>query len=139
MPRNGLLLSLGPLVDKYSFVEEAGRIQAELGLPLYATRGTAEVLTEVGISCQVVEKTPEEGDAVILLERGDVDLVVNVPRDYDRQGRPDGYRIRRRAVELGIPLVVDLNLARAIFEALRYRRGTTIGVRSWQEYVGKDA
>ena len=62
--------------------------------------------------------------------------MINVPRDYDSLGRPDGYRIRRRAVELGIPLLVDLQLARAVVEALLSRRGKQLVERSWQEYLG---
>ena len=79
-PRKGVLLSLGQLAEKYSFIEEASRIQAEFSVPLYATRGTAEVLTELGIECTTVEKTADEGDAVDLIERGEIDLVINVPR-----------------------------------------------------------
>ena len=48
--------------------------------------------------------------------------MINVPREYDELGRPDGYWIRRRAVDAGIPLLTDLQLARAVIEALRHKK-----------------
>ena len=56
------------------------------------------------------------------IEQGRVDLVINIPVEYDELGRPDGYHIRRRAVDAGIPLITDLQLARAVIEALRHRK-----------------
>ena len=136
LPKRGVLLSLGPLADKFSFADEARVIVEELKLPLYATPGTAEMLQELGIPCTVVTKSEADGTAVALLDKEAVDLVINVPREYDRQGRPDGFAIRRRAVETGVPLFTDLQLARAVVEALRQRRDVPFRVRSWNEFVG---
>jgi carbamoyl-phosphate synthase large subunit len=135
IPQRGVLLSLGPVADKFSFAEEARAIIDELKLPIFATPGTAEKLLELGIPCTSVDKSEIDGSAVALLDRGLVDLVINVPREYDSQGRPDGFAIRRRAVESGIPLFTDLQLARALVEALRLRRAFPFGVRSWNEYL----
>jgi len=137
IPRRGVLLSLGPWAEKFSFAEEAHAIVSELHLPIYATPGTADMLAELGVPCTRVEKTADDGGAVRLLEEGAVDLVINVPREYDRLGRPDGYAIRRRAVEQGVPLFTDLQLARALIEALRRRRERPFAVKSWNEYLGR--
>jgi carbamoyl-phosphate synthase large subunit len=135
-PKAGVLLSLGPIADKYSFVEEAKLIVDELGLPVYATIGTAERLDEVGIECTAVEKGPGNGTSALdLIDDGRVDLVINIPREYDEQGRPDGYLIRRRAVDAGIPLLTDLKLAGAVVEALRSRRPEDLGVVAWGDYL----
>ena len=64
-----------------------------------------------------------------------VDLVINVPRTYDELGRPDGYLIRRRAVDAEIPLVTDLMLATALVNALRNRAATPPPIRCWSEYL----
>ena len=64
-----------------------------------------------------------------------VDLVINIPREYDDLGRPDGYQIRRRAVEAGVPLITDLQLARALVEALRQRADGHLEVLAWQDYM----
>jgi len=136
-PRKGVLLSLGPVADKYWFADEARIIANELQLPIYATRGTAEMLTEIGIPCTAVEKSTGTGvSGLDVIEQGQVDFVINVAREYDQYGRPDGYWIRRQAVDLGVPLVTDLQLARAIVEALRWRKPSDLGVLAWNDCVG---
>jgi len=137
-PRKGVLLSLGPVADKYWFADEARIIAQELHLPIYATRGTAEMLAEIGISCTAVEKGPGAGTSGLdVIEQGLVDFVINVARDYDEHGRPDGYWIRRHAVDLGVSLITDLQLARAIVEALRWRKPSSLEVLAWNDYVGR--
>ncbi len=135
-PTKGVLLSLGPLEDKYWFADEARLIHEQLRLPIYATEGTAEALQTLGIPCSPVAKESGHGrSAIELIDAGEIDLIVNVPRTYDEQGRPDGYLIRRHAVETGTPLFTDLQLARAVVEALWRKRGEPLPVRAWQEYV----
>jgi len=107
-----------------------------LRLPIFATHGTAEMLAEVGIACTAVGKSEENGlSALELIDRGTVDLVINVPREYDRLGRPDGYLIRRHAADAGVPLVTDLQLARALVEALRTRAGLKLEPVAWNDFV----
>jgi len=135
-PTLGVLLSLGPIREKYSFTEEAQTIVDDLKLPLYATEGTAEMLDVLGISCLAVgKKSGDELTAMELIDAGKIDLVINVPREYDRLGRPDGYLIRRRAVDAGVPLLTDLKLASAVIEALRRKKIEKLTVRALDEYV----
>jgi len=137
-PTAGVLVSLGPIADKYSFAEEARLIVDELGLPIFATKGTAERLIEVGIDCTAVEKEPgENASAFDVIDDGSVDLVINIPREYDEQGRPDGYLIRRHAVDAGISLITDLKLAGAVVEALRSKRASELGVVAWSDYLDR--
>ena len=137
-PRRGILLSLGPVEDKYWFADEARIIAEELRLPIFATHGTAGMLAEVGVRCHAVDKT-HGGDtsAVALIERGEVDLVINVPRSYDSLGRPDGFLIRRAAVDAGVPLITDLQLARAVVESLRRKQPGELRIRAWQDYFDR--
>ncbi len=138
VPRAGVLLSLGPISEKYAFSDEARVIRESLGLPIYATQGTATMLSEVGIPCSVVGKGPEDEASIIrLIEEREVDLVINIPREYDQQGRPDGYFIRRVAIDAGIPLLTDLQLARAVIEALRCTPVDTLEPRPWSELVNR--
>ena len=137
--QRGVLLSLGPIADKYWFADEARVIAEELRLPIYATHGTAEMLREIGIACTAVEKQAgEQLNAIDLIDRGDVDLVINVPREYDAFGRPDGVLIRRAAVDAGVPLITDLQLARAVIEALRRRKPGDLQVLAWEDYVSRE-
>jgi len=137
-PINGVLLSLGPIADKYWFADEARIIADELQLPIYATRGTAEMLAAIGIPCTAVEKSAGSGvSGLDVIDQGLVDFVINVVREYDEDGRPDGYWIRRHAVDHGVPLVTDLQLARAIVEALRWRKPSKLEALAWNDYVGR--
>ncbi len=135
-PRRGVLLSLGPWEDKFWFTDEAHVIAEELGLPIYATEGTARMLREIGILCTPVGKGDgDESSASRLIGDGHVDLVINVPRDYDQYGRPDGYVIRRRAIDAGVPLITDRQLARAVVEALRWRKLETLDLVAWNDHL----
>lgn len=135
-PEKGVLLSLGPIEDKYWFADEARIIAEELGLPIYATEGTAEALEQIGVPCIPVSKGFDNGaSAMHVIDDGRVDLVINIPREYDAAGRPDGYLIRRRAVEAGLPLITELQLARALIEALRWRTEEDLSVVAWQDYM----
>ena len=137
-PKKGVLLSLGPLQDKYWFADEARVIAEQLKLPIFATPGTAEALRTLGIPCTSLGKGPADGaGAIHAIEDGSVDLVINIPREYDEQGRPDGYWIRRRAVDAGIPLLTDLQLARAVIEALRHKNLATLSTLSYDEYAAR--
>src|SRR2546422_804742 len=131
-PRKGVLLSLGPVADKYWFTDEARIIAQELHLPIYATRGTAEMLAEIGIPCTAVEKGPGDGvSGLDVIEQGLVDLVINIPREYDQHGRPDGYLIRRQAIDSGVPLVTDLPFARRLVRGLAWGKRVRSGAMAW--------
>ncbi|MCK6547084.1 carbamoyl-phosphate synthase (glutamine-hydrolyzing) large subunit [Myxococcota bacterium] len=138
-PKKGVLLSLGPVTEKYWYGEEAKVIHEELKLPIYATPGTAEALHELGVPCTVLTKREGEGtSAMDVIDQGKVDLVINVPKEYDELGRPDGYLIRRRAVDAGIPLITDNHLARAVIEALRRRpNSAALRILAWDDYLAR--
>src|SRR5208337_1440017 len=94
----------------------------------------------LGIACTSLGKGAAGSDgagAVHAIEDGSVDLVINIPREYDEQGRPDGYWIRRRAVDAGIPLLTDLQLARAVIEALRHKNLATLNTLAYDEYAAR--
>ena len=137
-PKKGVLLSLGPLQDKYWFASEARVIVEQLKLPIFATPGTAEALRSLGIACTSLGKGPADGaGAIHAIDDGSVDLVINIPREYDELGRPDGYWIRRRAVDKGVPLLTDLQLARAVIEALRHKNLGTLNILAYDEYKAR--
>jgi carbamoyl-phosphate synthase large subunit len=138
MPKTGVLLSLGPVRDKFAFTDEARFIVDELKLPIFATPGTATMLREVGVDSIAVDKG-ERGirTAREVIKNGAVDLVINVPREYDSLGRPDGYLIRRAAIDSNVCLLTDLQLARAVIEALRHNlRHGACSPRAWGDFVG---
>ncbi|MCH9675077.1 MAG: carbamoyl-phosphate synthase (glutamine-hydrolyzing) large subunit [Gammaproteobacteria bacterium] len=133
MPKKGVLLSLGRVEDKYWFADEARVIATELSLPIFATPGTAAMLSELGIECREVDKA--DASSLSVIDNLEVDLVINIPREFDSEGRPDGYHIRRHAVDAGVPLITDLQLARAVVEALRQTENTELPVLCWDDYL----
>jgi carbamoyl-phosphate synthase large subunit len=138
VPQKGVLLSLGPVGDKYRFADEARALVSQ-GLRLFATPGTAEILNAEAIPCETLDK--EDGDgtrprAIDALRAGWIDLVINVPREYDERGRPDGYNIRRWAIDMEIPLLTDLWLARRVVRAMIRHGIRDLKSKAWHEYLG---
>jgi carbamoyl-phosphate synthase large subunit len=136
-PRKAALLSLGPVREKYRFAREA-RMLIDHGLRLYATAGTADALMGEGIPCVRVSKGDDTRDgpsALALLRHHEVDLVINVAREYDTHGLPDGALIRRCAVDLEIPLITDLMLARAVVKAVVTCPEAQLEALPWGAYV----
>ena len=118
-PLKSVLLSTGPLVDKLAFLESA-RLLENLGVQLYATPGTAEFLASYDIEATTVYwpsdgQSPNAGE---LLEKKMVDLVINIPKNYQETELTNDYSIRRKAVDYGIPLLTNIQLANRLAEAL---------------------
>lgn len=131
-PKKGILMSLGPWQDKFWFSDDAHTIKEKLNLPIYATAGTAEMLKSIGIDCTVVDK---DAESLAVMANGAVDLVINIPKAWDEMGRPDGFNIRRRAIDAGISLITDRKMAGAIVEALRWMDPGALKVKAWNEFV----
>lgn len=137
VPKKGVLLSLGPLGDKYRFIDEAN-VLARMGLRIFATPGTARVLSDAGFPCEALEKDDVGSThraAVEAMRSGEIDFVINVPREHDEEGRPDGFLIRRAAIDLEIPLITDLWLARKVVRALARYPIEQLATKAWSEYV----
>jgi carbamoyl-phosphate synthase large subunit len=123
-PIKTALLSTGPLADKVAFVESA-RMLDSLGVQFYATDGTREFLAGFGIASTLVH-WPLEGlqpNATELIEQRKVDLVINIPKNYHETELTNDYHIRRKAVDFGVPLLTNIQLANRLAEALS-RKGT---------------
>ena len=109
---------------------------AELGYKVFATEGTAATLARHGVECEIVRKIREdEPNLMNLLREQKVDMLINTP---ERQRTPerDGLKIRRAAVENGVPCLTSLDTAAALLTALQYRsQQRVVGVRSVNEYA----
>ena len=137
-PQKGVMLSLGPIEEKYRFVDQVRQLAA-LGLRLYGTPGTAEAMQKVGIEMSAHGKDADDPNgALALIDSGDIDLVINIPIGFDDEGRPDGYLIRRCAVDAGVPLLTDRHLAKAVVEALsRFPKADRLTIEPWSAYTGR--
>jgi carbamoyl-phosphate synthase large subunit len=136
LPVRSILLSTGPLKNKIEFVKNAQWLQ-EAGITLYATRGTAEFLHEHGIQVELLHWPLENRKPNVLdyLAERRFDLVINIPKNYEREELTNDYTIRRKAVDYNIPLITDLQLARRFTEALAHKKLEELQIKSWDEYV----
>ena len=147
-PEKGVLLSLGPQRCKEGFVDTARTMVEYLGLTIYATKGTSDELRKHDIETIEVARVHSESrplgqgfesgglpSALDLIDQGKVDLVVNVPVAFDPEGRPDGYLVRRRAVDRGVPLLTDPRLALHVVQALATHPRGTLRAVAWNDFL----
>ncbi len=135
LPIKSILLSTGPVEAKAAFLESSRKLR-ESGVELFATRGTAQFTSESGIPVQSVH-WPLEGkspNALELIQKRKVDLVVNIPKDASDEELENDYIIRRSAVDHGIPLVTNIQLAERLANAICEKDLESLEIRSWDEY-----
>jgi carbamoyl-phosphate synthase large subunit len=132
LPHSGTVFVSVANRDKRAIVFPAKRL-ADLGFRLLATSGTAGVLRRAGIDVETVAKVSEDDANVArLIERGDVDLVINTP--FGRGPRTDGYFIRTASAAAGVPCVTTLPGVFAAVRGIEAQRGRETEPRSIQEY-----
>jgi carbamoyl-phosphate synthase large subunit len=134
-PIRRVLLSTGPLVDKVAFLESA-RLMRDMGIEFFATAGTAEFLASYGYEATVVTWPSERStpDACSLIEQKAVDLVINIPKNYQERELTDDYLIRRKAVDFGVPLLTNIQLANRLAEALSRKTMADLHIKELQAY-----
>ena len=115
---------------------EAARTLKEHGYELYATGGTSRYLTENGVENNLVYWPSEEGtpQALTMLHNREIDMVVNIPKDLTVSELSNGYKIRRAAVDLNIPLITNSRLASAFIQAFCHIDMDDLSIKSWSEY-----
>jgi carbamoyl-phosphate synthase large subunit len=136
LPVRSVLLSTGPIEGKAAFLESAKTLR-DLGVALYATRGTAAFLAEHGIAATRVHWPDEAAspNALEALAERRVDLVINIPKSAAEQELANDYVIRRKAADLGIPLITNIPLAQRLVEAMARKDLGELQAKSWQEYA----
>ncbi len=136
IPEKSILLSTGTPKQKVAMLD-AARMLAEKGYTLYATGGTHRFLEENGISNTQVfwpSEADKQPQALDMLHEKKIDMVVNIPRDLSAGELDNGYKIRRAAIDLNIPLITNARLASAFIEAFCTLSLDDIQIKSWQEY-----
>ena len=136
IPKKTVLLSTGSAKQKADMLE-AARMLVHNGYELYATSGTSRYLTENGVANTLVY-WPSEPDrqpqALDLLHEHKIDMVVNIPKDLTTHELTNGYKIRRAAIDLNVPLITNSRLASAFIRAFCTVKLEGIGIKSWAEY-----
>lgn len=136
IPKKGVLLSTGSAKQKADLLESAHRLH-EKGYQLYATAGTHRYLNDNGIPAILVHwpsEADKEPQALDLLHRKQIDFVVNIPKNLTSNELTNGYKIRRAAVDLNVPLITNARLASAYIRAFCDLAVDDIEIKSWDEY-----
>lgn len=136
IPKKNILLSTGSPRQKTAMLD-AARLLSQKGYTIYATGGTYRFLMENNIPSNLVFWPSETGyqpQALTMLHEHKIDLVVNIPRNLTATELDNGYKIRRAAIDLNIPLITNDRLASAFIEAFCTISMDDIRIRSWQEY-----
>ena len=135
IPKKTVLLSTGGAKQKAEMLD-AARMLADHGYELYATGGTSKYLTDNGI-CNTLVHWPSENEqpqALDLLHEHKIDMVVNIPKDLTSHELTNGYKIRRAAIDLNVPLITNARLAAAFIHAFCTVGIDGIGIKAWSEY-----
>ena len=136
IPKKGVLLSTGSAKQKADLLESAHRLHKK-GYQLYATAGTHRYLNDNGIPAILVHwpsEADKEPQALDLLHRKQIDFVVNIPKNLTSNELTNGYKIRRAAVDLNVPLITNARLASAYIRAFCALTVDDIEIKSWDEY-----
>jgi carbamoyl-phosphate synthase large subunit len=130
-----VLLSTGPIESKAEMLETS-RLFSQLGIKLYASRGTAEFMAQHGQEAEVLNWPLEETQPNIVdyLKEGKIDLVINIPKNFQEEELTNDYIIRRAAVDYNVPLITNRQIAMRFAEALVRTPIKDIKIKSWDEY-----
>ena len=136
IPKKTILLSTGGAKQKVEMLDAARQL-VENGYELYATGGTSKFLDENGISNTRAYWPSEAGQtpqALDLLHEHKIDMVVNIPKNLTVHELTNGYKVRRAAIDLNVPLITNSRLASAFINAFCTLKLDDIDIKSWNEY-----
>lgn len=141
IPKKNILLSTGSLKQKVDMMD-AVRMLVRKDYKLFATGGTYKALTDAGIECTRVlwpsevgtEGTDSIPQALDMLHCKEIDMVVNIPKNLTTGELSNGYKIRRAAIDLNIPLITNARLASAFIQAFCTMTPDDLAIKSWSEY-----
>ena len=136
IPKHTVLLSTGGAKQKAEMLDAAKTLQ-DNGYELYATGGTSQYLSDNGVNNTRVYWPSDEGQepqALTLLHEKKIDMVVNIPKDLTPRELTNGYKIRRAAIDLNVPLITNSRLASAFITSFCTLDMDEIDIKAWDEY-----
>jgi carbamoyl-phosphate synthase large subunit len=135
IPKKNVALSIGKMEDKLDFLPTARKLR-NLGFKLYATEGTSEFLRDNDIPNTKLYKMAQHKNPNLInyLGQKKLDLVVNIPKSYSRAEETAGYLIRRKAIDMEVPLITNLQIAEMIVGALARYKVSDLKMKPWGAY-----
>lgn len=136
IPAKNILLSTGDGKQKAEMLAASAMLR-DHGYKLFATPGSSRYLTENGVENTLVHWPSEEGQqpqALDMLHNKEIDMVVNVPKNLSTGELTNGYKIRRAAIDLNVPLITNARLASAFIYSFCTQKLDDLEIKCWQEY-----
>ena len=136
IPKKNILISSGDAKQKSSLLP-ACKLLAEHGYNLYATGGSYKYLIDNNVPATRVywpSEAENEPKAVEMLQKGEIDLVVNIPKNLTQGELDNGYKVRRAAVDFNIPLITNARLATSFIIAFCKKPLDEIEIKAWDEF-----
>ena len=134
-PIRSVLVSTGAIESKAELLVGVQRLQAQ-GVKIYATHGTAHFLQSNGVNAGELNWPLEQTAPNVLdfIRERRVDLVINIPKNYQTEELTNGYLIRRTAADFNIMLITNRQIAMRLFEALGRSEPVELKAKPWGEY-----
>ena len=142
IPKKNILVSSGNALQKADLLN-ACKLLVERGYNLYATEGSCKYLNENGVPAERVIWPTEAQDpelaakykqAMEMLSNKELDLVINIPKNFSHKELTNGYYVRRAAIDFNIPLITNARLATAFIRAFCAMSLDDIQIKSWDQY-----
>ncbi|MCE5320173.1 MAG: carbamoyl-phosphate synthase (glutamine-hydrolyzing) large subunit [Bacteroidales bacterium] len=136
IPKKGILISSGDAKQKAELLS-ASKLLIDKGYKLFATGGSHRFLVENNVPATKVFWPSESGlepQAMQMLHSKEIDFVINIPKNLTQVELDNGYKIRRTAIDLNIPLITNARLASAFINAFCTISIDQIQIKSWDEY-----
>ena len=136
IPEKTILLSIGKLDDKIDFLETAQTL-SDMEYKLYATPKTHEFLEQRWVKTKKLYKSEKHGDKTALsyLQKWKIDFIINSPKDESKKEDTFGYLLRRSAVDLSVPTITNIKLAKLFVESMEKLNGKEwIEIKSYEEF-----
>lgn len=135
IPKRNILISSGPPRSKIELLESS-RMLHKKGYNLYATGGTQKFLELHGVPATMLHWPDEDQKPNVLdfLKAKEIDMVINIPKDFSKNELYNDYTIRRSAIDFNIPLITNARLASAFIYAICKYDLEKLEIKSWDEY-----
>ncbi len=142
IPKKNVLISSGNALQKADLLN-ACRLLHDRGYKLFGTEGSSRYLNENGVPAERVIWPNEAQDpelagkykqAMEMLANKELDLVINIPKNFSHKELTNGYYVRRAAIDFNIPLITNARLATAFIRAFCAMSIDDIQIKSWDQY-----
>jgi len=135
IPTKTVLISGGPIKSKVALLS-AAELLVKKGYQVYATQGTHRFFAENSVPSSLLfwPDDHQEPNVLTYLREKKIDLVINIPKNLSKGELDNDYKIRRTAIDFGIPLLTNARLASKFIRAFCSLEMKDLKIKSWNEY-----